>query len=135
MSKECKGIFTANFDQLVASIRDVHEALSAQASKAVNISLTVRNWLIGHHIREYEQSGLDRATYGDRLLNNLALRLQQQGMKRVAERELRRYRQFYMVYPQIRESLTPEVRKLLPDTGRLVREMREKYRAVTGVGT
>jgi len=39
-----------SFDQLVGWIRDVHGTLSAQASRAVNVSLTVRNWLIGCYI-------------------------------------------------------------------------------------
>jgi len=45
--------------------------------------------------------------------NKLAERLRKYGMKRVDARELRRYRQFYLVYPQIRESLTPESRAML----------------------
>lgn len=37
------------------------------------------------------------------------------GVSRAEERELRRYRQFYTTYPQIRDSLTPELRdRLLP---------------------
>ena len=32
------------------------------------------------------------------------------GLKRMDVRELRRYRQFYLVYPQIRETLLPEFR-------------------------
>ena len=33
------------FDRLVSSIQQVHDYLSAQAGKAVNISLTMRNWI------------------------------------------------------------------------------------------
>jgi predicted nuclease of restriction endonuclease-like (RecB) superfamily len=97
-----------NFDSLVAAIERAHATLAEQASKAVNISLTLRNWLIGHHIREYEQAGADRTTYGERLLENLTERLRLGGLKRVDVRELRRYRQFYLTYPQIRETLSPE---------------------------
>jgi len=43
-----------DFDALVSAIRQVHEHLAAQAGKAVNISLTLRNWAIGCYIREYE---------------------------------------------------------------------------------
>ena len=56
------------FEQLIASIRQVHDQLAAQAGRAVNISLTLRNWAIGHYIHEYEQNGSDRAQYGERLL-------------------------------------------------------------------
>jgi hypothetical protein len=45
------------FDQLVASIRQAHDELAAQAGRAVNVSLTLRNWIIGCHIHEYEQGG------------------------------------------------------------------------------
>ena len=38
------------FAELVLSIRQAHDLFSAQASKAVNISLTLRNWVIGYYI-------------------------------------------------------------------------------------
>jgi len=102
------------FERLVGAIQKVHEHFSAQASRAVNISLTLRNWIVGLYIYEYEQSGSDRARYGEYLLDKLADRLRQSGMKRVDARELRRNRQFYLTYPQIREALTPESQAMLP---------------------
>jgi predicted nuclease of restriction endonuclease-like (RecB) superfamily len=69
----------------------------------------LRNWLIGYRIVEFEQHGQDRATYGERLLPALAERLAAAGLKRVDTRELRRYRLLYTVYPQIRETLSPEL--------------------------
>jgi len=90
-----------NFDGLVGSIRHFHDELVSQASRAVNISLTLRNWLIGCYIEEYERSGIDRADYGDRLMDRLAEILTAQGVSRCDRRELYRYRQFYLTYPQI----------------------------------
>ncbi len=49
-----------NFNSLVAAIQQVHHELSAQASRAVNVSLTMRNWFIGCYIAEYELHGADR---------------------------------------------------------------------------
>ena len=72
------------------------------------VLVTVRNWLIGHRIVEFEQHGKDRAAYGEKLLPALAQRLAAAGLKRVDARELRRFRLFYSVYPQIRETLSPE---------------------------
>jgi hypothetical protein len=43
-----------NFGKLVGVIRHMHEELAAQAGRAVNLSLTIRNWLIGAYIAEYE---------------------------------------------------------------------------------
>ena len=85
-----------NFDSLVRTIVGVHERLRDRAAKAVNVSLTLRNWLFGLHICEYELKGSDRAAYGDRLLGKLADKLQDLGVPRTDERELRRYRQLYL---------------------------------------
>jgi predicted nuclease of restriction endonuclease-like (RecB) superfamily len=96
-----------DFQHLVRQIKDIHENLLKQATKAVNTGLTFRNWLIGHYIYEYEQNGEDRSSYGEYLLKNLSENLQKHGLRRISERELRRYRHFYLTYPQIREALTP----------------------------
>ncbi len=103
-----------SFEKLVTAIQQVHRHFSIKANKAINLSLTLRNWMIGLYLYEYEQNGSDRAQYGEYLLDKLADRLRKSGMRRVDVRELRRYRQFYLTYPQIRESLTPESRPLLP---------------------
>jgi len=100
---------SGDFDALVSAIVHIHGQSQAFAAKAVNTSLTVRNWLIGHRIVEFEQLGNDRAAYGEKLLPALAQRLSAAGLKRVDARELRRFRLFYSVYPQIRETLTPEL--------------------------
>lgn len=50
-----------SFSALVAAIRQAHEQCAAQATRAVNVGLTLRNWVIGWYIREYEQNGADRA--------------------------------------------------------------------------
>ena len=102
-----------DFKKLVDAIQQAHNQLSDQARRAVNTSLTLRNWLIGLHIREYEQHGADRAQYGESLLNRLSEELRRNSIPRSDARELRRYRLFYSVYPQIREALTPEFRSRL----------------------
>ena len=107
------------FDHLVDSIRQVHKQLASQAGRAVNISLTLRNWIIGYYIEVYERNGADRASYGDRLMDDLAASLQKQGLSRCERRELYRYRQFFLIYPQIVEALTPQLaRKVTLHAGR-----------------
>ena len=104
-----------NLDKLVETIREINDTLSARASRAVNAALTMRNWLIGFYVQEYEQRGLDRADYGEKVLDSISLRLRSVGVSRCEARELRRYRRFYQVYPQIRETLSPELRvRFLP---------------------
>ena len=99
-----------NFEKLVGTTRQVHEELAAQAGRAVNVSLTMRNWLIGFYIAEYEQNGEDRAKYGTRLMENLSTRLSDSGMEGMASRSLRQYRQFYSIYPEIWQ--TPSAKTL-----------------------
>ena len=93
--------YKLNFAELVSFIQHVHVELSAQAGRAVNLSLTLRNWLIGFYIADYEQKGTDRAEYGVRLLESLSSRLGKTGLNGVAPRSLRQYRQFYLIYPGI----------------------------------
>lgn len=98
-----------SFDLLVTSISQAHEELLAQASRAVNTSLTLRNWLFGFYIEKYERQGVDRQQYGDKLLDRLAETLASKGVSRCDRRELYRYRQFYLTYPQIVEALPPQL--------------------------
>jgi hypothetical protein len=95
------------FARLVGAIADAHREMASQAGRAVNRALTLRNWLIGHYIERYERAGVDRAEYGERLMDELARSLQQRGLARCDRRELYRYRQFFLAYPQIVESLPP----------------------------
>ena len=100
---------SSDFESLVDTIVAIHNQAYDFATKAVNIGLTLRNWLIGHRIVEFEQKGRDRAAYGEKLLSSLAQRLVKAGLTRVDARELRRFRLLYTVYPQIRETVSPEL--------------------------
>lgn len=84
-----------NLSQLISTINDVHSELQASAANAVNKALTVRNWLIGYYIVEYEQNGEDRAEYGSNLINILATKI---SIKGLTSPELSRCRQFYQTY-------------------------------------
>ena len=98
---------------LARSIQTAHEELALQAAKAVNVSLTLRNWLIGHYIAEYELNGADRASYGDKLLDRLAVRLRELRVKTCEKRRLYQYLRFYNLYPEIVRSLTAQSPNLL----------------------
>ena len=57
-----------NFKDLRQGIQTLSNSFRQNAVAAVNIHLTVRNWLIGYYIVEFEQNGEDRAKYGTELL-------------------------------------------------------------------
>ena len=103
-----------NFQSLVGTIHQIHHELADHASRAVNVSLTLRNWLIGCYISEYELCGADRAKYGERLLAELAKELG--NVSNCNRRQLYRYLRFYRFYPQIVGSLPPQFRKNLPQS-------------------
>ena len=92
---------TLTFERLVKAVRDVHHQLRAQAGRAINVSLTLRNWLIGAYIAEYELRGADRASYGESLLNELANRLAALKVSNCNRRELYRYLGSIAFIPQL----------------------------------
>ena len=100
-----------NFSQLSEFLKDTNERLFRRAVKAVNINLTLRNWIFGYHIVEFDQNGDDRARYSSKLLESLANEL---AIKGLTAPELSRCRQFYKTYPQIIELLSEEFNYLLP---------------------
>jgi len=95
-----------NFEQLIHNIRQAHEHLQSKAISAVNQSLTIRNWLFGFYIVEYEQNGEDRAKYGTKLLKSISEKLKGKGVSGISERNIRNYRQFYTTYPRIMSVLS-----------------------------
>jgi hypothetical protein len=99
-----------NFLELQNKVEEVHQTVANYAVKQVNFALTIRNWLIGFYIVEYEQSGNDRAKYGENLLITLAKELKLRGLKGFSDRSLRQYRQFYITYPQIWQTVSAKLK-------------------------
>jgi predicted nuclease of restriction endonuclease-like (RecB) superfamily len=87
--------------KLADQIAHVHERTQIVAVQQVNYWLTVRNWLAGWYVVEYEQKGQDRATYGERLLGELARTLRERGVTGLALTNLKLCRQFYQTYPTL----------------------------------
>jgi predicted nuclease of restriction endonuclease-like (RecB) superfamily len=85
------------FEKLLDNISQVHNSLQQSAIKAINQHITLRNWVIGCYIVEYEQKGEDRAKYGDNLTERLAQLL---NIKGLGSRNLRSCRLFYLTYTQ-----------------------------------
>jgi hypothetical protein len=125
-----QGVMTMEFKDIVRSIVEVHKELSAQASRAVNLSITLRNWLIGCHIAIYELNGSDRAVYGERLLSKLSEELQKLQVSSVGKRQLYHYLKFYQTYPQIVRSLPAQLVQTLPAG---VFELDKKVRSLTAL--
>lgn len=96
------------FNGLVRSIVRVAQELGAQAARAVNLSLTLRNWMIGHYIDAFELRGANRADYSDQLFANLARELTAACLSNCDKRQLYRYVRLFRTYPQIVGTLSPQ---------------------------
>ncbi|MCG7855892.1 PDDEXK nuclease domain-containing protein [Flavihumibacter sediminis] len=94
---------------LAGSINDINAHFLNVAHQQVNTAMTIRNWLIGYYIVEYEQLGKDRAKYGAGLLKALAKRLVDRGVKSLQERNLYLCRDFYRAYPQILQTASAKL--------------------------
>lgn len=92
-----------NYNNLINNIQTTHEVLQASVSKAINTGATIRNWLIGFYIVEFEQNGEDRAKYGEKLLHEISKSIDIKGM---SVTNLKIFRQFYRVYPQVSQTLS-----------------------------
>jgi hypothetical protein len=96
-----------DFHTLINAIQNINTELTKQASQAVNLSLTLRNWCIGFCIAEYQLNGGDRAAYGDKLLAELEKSLV--GVSNCNRRQLYDYVSFFRAYPQVAEIVTKQL--------------------------
>ena len=93
-----KGNASHSFEELSQYVVETHRHAQSGAIKAINQMASLRNWLIGCYIVEYEQNGSDRAKYGDRLLKRLEESVNTKGLNVTLFKNSRR---FYLLYPQI----------------------------------
>lgn len=96
------GAKTPSLADLCDAVRATHDAAQGAAVKAINRMQTMRNWLIGYYVVEYEQNGQERAQYGSRLLKEIATRVDRKGIN---ETLLQVARLFYIGYPQMAQNL------------------------------
>jgi hypothetical protein len=95
-----------SFQRLTETIEQTHWYFQNQVQKQVNVALTIRNWLIGGYIVNYEQNGADRAEYGKALIHTLSANLKQRNLKGFSEIALRLNRTFYLTYPSIQQTVS-----------------------------
>ena len=101
-----------SFGDLTSIIQTTHDAALSSAVKAINRMQTMRNWLIGYYIVEYEQNGKDRAEYGAKLLKKLEERVNRKGISTTL---LKNSRSFYLHYPQMVDNLVPAISPTVSD--------------------
>ena len=99
-----------NFAGLIDNISQVHDVLQGCAAQSVNQLLTVRNWIFGYYIVEYEQNGDDKAKYGEKLLEEIAKKLSH--IKGLRFRQLYVCKGFYLTYPYFLRTVSAKLQAL-----------------------
>ena len=103
-----------SFQSLVEAIQQVHDHCATQVKRTVNVSLTLRNWVIGGYIHHYERDGQDRASYGEGLVDRLASQLADLGLTACDRQRLYSYITLFRAYPQIGDAIPPGALPPLP---------------------
>ena len=98
-----------DFERLVTLCQQAHEETRNSAARAADRSLVVRNWLFGWYIVEFEGGGSTRRElYGKALFDRLSKRLGASGIKGCSRTNLRKFREFYQVFSDIRQAASVE---------------------------
>lgn len=105
------------FEALIDSLRSLDSSLKQQVKSTANFGLTLRNWLVGAYIVEFEQKGEDRAAYGENLIPKIAQALSVKGL---SVRNLEVSRLFYNAYPSIPQTLSAEFSGLISEISQTV---------------
>ncbi len=99
-----------NFNQLITTLRNLNDSLKNQVIRSANTGLTLRNWIIGAYLVEFEQHGEERAQYGENLIPEISKSLNIRGLPPTT---LRLCRTLYQSYPEIQQTVSGELAKTL----------------------
>ncbi len=116
-----------DLDKLISQIQSIDGSLKQEASKAVNRLLTIRNWLIGYYIVEYEQKGEDKAKYGDNVLKIISNALSSKGL---SETNLKLNRLLYIAYPTIAQIVLDELKNKIIGIGQTSDEFEDDLNVI-----
>ncbi|HEY5123830.1 MAG TPA: DUF1016 N-terminal domain-containing protein [Ignavibacteria bacterium] len=100
------------FKNLLGVIKTTQDAFLKKHNQYVNVLLSVRNWLLGYFIFEFEQKGEDRAEYGEELLIKLSKALQKEKYKGFSETQLIMFRKFYLKFPDFKTTIFNQLKTL-----------------------
>ncbi|WP_232220481.1 DUF1016 N-terminal domain-containing protein [Legionella tunisiensis] len=85
--------------ELLTAIRSILNQARTQLQQTVNHTMVQTYWNVGRLIVEHEQKGKNRADYGQQQIKVLSEQLRKEFGKGFNERNLRRMRSFYLLYP------------------------------------
>jgi hypothetical protein len=86
-------------EKLYERVAQILEQARGHVARTVNTAMVQAYWLVGREIVDVEQAGERRAGYGDAVIKRLAARLVGPWGKGFSAPNLKRMRQFYLVFP------------------------------------
>jgi hypothetical protein len=98
-------------NELVNIIQATHQQTEKSAWQQVNMNLSMRNWLIGYYLYQFEQKGNSRAGFGIQLYKKLAGHLKKKNVKGMSFTNLHLFKQFYLAYPQFVQTVSEQMKK------------------------
>ncbi len=98
----------SSLNTLVNNIDAAHNNIQSDVIRSVSSGLTLRNWVIGYYIVEYEQNGSDSSNYGDKIISTITSKLKH--IKGMSSTNLKLYRQFYLNYKQLTQAVTQRLK-------------------------
>lgn len=105
-------IIQPTYDSLLNDACSIIEEARHVAYRAINNTLTIRNWHLGERIAREELGGAQRAEYGKRVIEQLADDLTARYGKGFDSSTLYRYILFYQRFPNILAAVRPEFGKV-----------------------
>ena len=94
-----KPLAAQGYETVQTDIVALLEGARGAAARSVNALMTATYWEIGRRIVEFEQGGVERAAYGESLIERLAADLTQKFGHGFSPRNLEQMRLFYRGWP------------------------------------
>ncbi len=99
MTKQINLSTSTDYQQLLLQLSEAYTQGQARAFQAINTQLVETYWQLGRYIVEFEQGGLERAAYGQALIQQLATDLRLRHGRGFSRTNLVYMRLFYLRYP------------------------------------
>ena len=99
------------FEKLYSDVYVIIEHARDNSYRAVNVQLTLRNWLVGERVAREELRGEERAAYGKQIITELTKKLTDRYGAGFDFSSIYQYIKFYRLFPQILDAVSPEIRR------------------------
>lgn len=88
-----------SYDAMFSGVAGLLEEARRNSVRAVNAIITATYWEVGWRIIEYEQGGMDKAVYGEKVIVRLSNDLTERFGRGYSKRNVEQMRLFYLSWP------------------------------------